>query len=69
MSQEDFFQAALPKIEYFKLRGSIGTLGNDNVTAFLYRKQFAYNASNVAFGSKPPRRVRSPTRWPFPLRI
>ena len=53
MSQEDFFQSALPKIEYFKLRGSIGTLGNDNVTAFLYRKQFAYNASSVAFGSTP----------------
>lgn len=53
LSQENFFQTAFPKIEYFKLRGSVGTLGNDNVAEFLYRKQFQYNTSDVAFGKIP----------------
>lgn len=53
MSEEDFFKDALPKIDYFKLRGSFGILGSDNVSAFLYRKSYSYTNNGVVFGSTP----------------
>lgn len=52
-SEEDFFKDLLPKIDYFKLRGSVGILGNDNVDPFLYRKLYELNGNNVAFGTSP----------------
>ena len=53
VSQEDFFQNWLPKVEYFKLRASIGEIGSDNVGPFLYRKTFLYENQHVAFGQIP----------------
>ena len=53
MSEENFFKDALPKIDYFKLRGSFGILGSDNVSAFLYRKSYSYTNNGVVFGSTP----------------
>lgn len=53
MSREDFFKAALPKVDFLKLRASYGVLGSDNVGAFLYRKSFGYNPNTVAFGTTP----------------
>lgn len=53
MSEENFFKSLLPQVEYFKLRASYGILGNDNVDAFLHRKQFGLRGNAVAFGSAP----------------
>lgn len=52
-SEEDFFKELFPKIEYFKFRGSVGVLGNDNVSAFLFRKAYSISGNSVAFGTKP----------------
>lgn len=52
-SEEDFFKEWFPKIEYFKLRGSVGVLGNDNVAPFLFRKAYSISGNSVAFGTKP----------------
>ena len=52
-SEENFFKQALPKIDYFKVRGSVGVLGSDNVSAFLYRKSYSYSGNSVVFGSTP----------------
>lgn len=51
MSREDFFREALPKIEFFKLRASVGLTGASNVGAFLYRKIYNFSGNSVAFGS------------------
>lgn len=53
MSRENFFRDALPKIEYFKLRGSVGLVGNDNISPYLYRKIYGWNNNSVAFGTSP----------------
>lgn len=52
-SEESFFKELFPKIDYFKIRGSIGILGNDNVDPFLYRKTYKSSANSVAFGTIP----------------
>lgn len=51
MSEEDFFKAALPKLDYFKLRASFGILGSDNVSAFLYRKNYSYSNNGIVLGN------------------
>ena len=52
LSEEAFFKSLFPKIDYFKVRGSFGILGNDNVEAFKHRKLFALRNNFVAFGSE-----------------
>ncbi len=49
VSQEPFFEKTFPFIDYFKLRGSWGQLGNDNVNAFQYLN--AYDLSATGLGS------------------
>lgn len=49
LSEEGFFQKALPFIDYFKLRGSWGQLGNDNVDRFQYLN--AYELSQTGLES------------------
>jgi TonB-linked SusC/RagA family outer membrane protein len=49
VSKESFFEEALPFIDYLKLRGSWGQLGNDNVAAFQYLN--AYELSATGLGS------------------
>lgn len=53
MSKEKFFREALPQVEMFKLRASIGELGSKNVSAYQYRKSYSWSANSVAFGSTP----------------
>jgi TonB-linked SusC/RagA family outer membrane protein len=53
MSNESWFHDAAPYIDLFKVRGSIGLTGNDNVTAWLYRKSYAFAGYTSAFGETP----------------
>lgn len=46
MTEEPFIQEALPFLDYFKLRGSYGQLGNDQVDPFQYLN--AYELSQTA---------------------
>ena len=47
-SEEPFFQNSLPFIEYFKLRGSWGQLGNDNVDPYQFLASYSF--SNTGLG-------------------
>jgi len=47
VSEEPFFQKALPFIDYFKLRGSYGQLGNDNVAAFQFLNAYELSATGL----------------------
>ena len=40
MSEEEWFQKALPWVNFLKLRASWGYLGRDNIVAFLWRQQY-----------------------------
>ncbi|MGW9687041.1 TonB-dependent receptor [Flagellimonas sp. 2504JD1-5] len=40
VSEEPFFQKALPFFDYFKLRGSYGQLGNDNVLPYQFNSSY-----------------------------
>lgn len=66
-SEEDFFKDLLPKIDYFKLRGSVGILGNDNVDPFLYRKLYELNGNNVAFGTSPSSQSTLSNKVAYPM--
>ena len=52
-SEEDFFKEILPKVDYFKIRGSFGILGSDNVDPFLFRRKYDWTLNGAVFGSKP----------------
>ncbi len=47
VSEEPFFQKALPFINFFKLRGSWGQLGNDNVEPFQYIASYELSATGL----------------------
>ena len=47
VSEEPFFQKALPFINFFKLRGSWGQLGNDNVEPFQYIATYELSATGL----------------------
>ena len=49
LTEEPFFKNALPFLDYFKLRGSWGQLGNDNVDRFQYLN--AYELSQTGLES------------------
>lgn len=49
LTEEPFFQKAVPFFDYFKIRGSYGQLGNDNVGRFQYLN--AYELSQTALES------------------
>lgn len=65
MSKEQFFKDALPKIDYFKLRGSIGEVGNDNVSPFLYRKNYGFHAGYVAIGGNAQNTLYNTVSYPM----
>lgn len=50
LSKENFFSSALPSVDFFKIRASVGEVGNDNVAPFLYRKNYGLNQGFVALG-------------------
>ncbi|MEO9891535.1 TonB-dependent receptor [Aurantibacter sp.] len=47
ISKEPFFEKSLPFIDYFKLRGSYGQLGNDNVSRFQYLNSYELSATGL----------------------
>lgn len=49
MSEEKFFRDALPKIEYFKIRGSFGSLGSDDTDPYLYLQSFQTTSPNFSY--------------------
>lgn len=54
ISKEGWFRDAIgSNVDFLKLRGSIGRTGNDNVTAWLYRQQYALSKGNVVMGTTP----------------
>lgn len=50
MSEESFWENLKPTISFFKLKGSWGQMGNDNITAFQYMSQYLFGG-NVQFGN------------------
>lgn len=46
-SEEPFFKQALPFFDYFKLRGSYGQLGNDNVAPFQFLASYGLSATGL----------------------
>lgn len=54
ISKEDWARELLgDKVDFLKLRGSIGLTGNDNVAAWKYRRLMNYNANSMVFGTTP----------------
>lgn len=51
ISQEEFFQEALPFIDYFKIRASYGQSGNDNVTPYLYNSSFDISNNSMVLNN------------------
>jgi len=47
VSNEPFFEKALPFLDYLKVRGSWGQLGNDNVPAFQYLNAYDLSATGL----------------------
>lgn len=54
MSEEAFWEKLKPTISFFKLKGSWGQMGNDNIAAFQYMSQYLFTDSgtggSVQFG-------------------
>lgn len=65
VSKESFFKEALPFVDLFKLRGSIGETGNDNVGAWLYRKSYGFSGNSVAFGQVAQSTLYNTVAYPF----
>jgi TonB-linked SusC/RagA family outer membrane protein len=59
-SEETFFKNRLPFISYGKLRGSIGTTGNDQITDYQYLSTYGTNSIYGGLGSLTPNRVANP---------
>ena len=54
MSEEEFFTPLKDVISFFKLKGSWGMMGNDNIAAYQYLSMYAYNNNaSYAFGTDP----------------
>lgn len=47
LSEESFFQGGLPFFDYFKLRGSWGQLGNDNVDPYQFLASYSFSATGL----------------------
>lgn len=54
ISQEDFFAPLTGVVNFFKIKGSWGMMGNDNITAYQYLSMYSFNGdSSYAFGTEP----------------
>ena len=49
MSEESFFGSVKPVVNFLKLKGSWGMMGNDNITAFQFLSRYGFS-SGVMFG-------------------
>ncbi|MEM7367907.1 MAG: TonB-dependent receptor [Bacteroidota bacterium] len=47
ISEESFFQSAVPFIDFLKLRGSWGQLGNDQVDPFQFLSSYSFSATGL----------------------
>jgi TonB-linked SusC/RagA family outer membrane protein len=54
LSEEKFFQAALPDVDQLKLRFSYGQIGNDRVGAYQYLQSYSFGNNYVFGGSDVP---------------
>jgi TonB-linked SusC/RagA family outer membrane protein len=54
LSEEKFFQAALPDVDQLKLRFSYGQIGNDRVGAYQYLQSYSFGNNFVFGGSDVP---------------
>jgi len=52
ISSEDFWKNNIPLINYFKLKGSWGQMGNDAVNAFQYLTLYGYSTGFISGSSK-----------------
>ena len=64
LSKEDFIKDAMPWVDLLKLRASAGEVGNDNVGAYLYRKNFSLNSNGTALGRIPQATMYNITSYP-----
>lgn len=54
ISEENFFAPLLDVVSFFKIKGSWGMMGNDNITAYQYLSMYSFNGSkSYAFGTDP----------------
>ena len=54
ISEENFFEPLKDVLSFFKLKGSWGMMGNDNITAYQYLSMYSFNTdSYYAFGKNP----------------
>lgn len=54
ISEENFFAPLLDVVNFFKIKGSWGMMGNDNITAYQYLSMYSFNSSkSYAFGTTP----------------
>lgn len=51
MSEETFWENLKPTINFFKLKGSWGKMGNDNISAFQYLPQYSFSDYGLMLGS------------------
>lgn len=65
ISKERFFKNILPSIDHFKIRGSVGEVGNDNVSPFLYRKNYGFHSGYVAIGGKAQQTLYNTVSYPM----
>ena len=66
MSKEDFFHKALPNVDMFKIRASIGEVGNDVISAYLWRKNYAQSQNATAFGGSTQSSLYNTVSYPNP---
>jgi len=52
ISEEPFYQGIKPIMNFFKLKGSWGMMGNDNITAYQYVSQYKFGDTPVMFGEE-----------------
>jgi TonB-linked SusC/RagA family outer membrane protein len=52
LSQENFFSATLPSVDYFKIRASYGESGNNDVAPFLYQSTYAVANNSYVLGGQ-----------------
>lgn len=51
MSEEPFFEPAKDVLSFFKIKGSWGMMGNDNIAAYQWTSQYMFSESSAYFGT------------------
>lgn len=53
MSEEHFFEPLKNVVSFFKLKGSWGMMGNDNISAYQYLSMYGFSNAGYTFGKDP----------------